>query len=801
MTKDQNNRFEVVVNSLVARDDGVVEFPNGLTITDDSRMWSGWSYDIDTLELDEYPGQLTADHIDSLQNILGVVEGVKKQGNKVTVDRIRYAVKESAYAKLAHDLLVGGFSNAFSIETAPTGNDDYENNVFHNHKLVGLSQVVMGNNKNAKVNRLGEIALIKNSISEAKKAGLDTSGVEHILNNEEGDAVATQAETKVEEAVIENEATEGAVEQPTPAEAEQVEKVEETEKSDTETAEETEAEKVEEVEENSAETEASDEEIVEESESKVETEENACGNEESTAVEVSEETETVETTEEPEATEEPAEEETEAQVAEETETEAEEEPEEKSEETSEEETKTDEEPAEESEETPAEQSAENKKTENKIEDTMTSVELEKAVNELVAKKLASIAEAQESAAAEPEFKEAETTEEKVDNNYRARYEKQVQAIVNIAKTKSIKAHQELEAINEYNFNALKEAGKISNTMTIAEFGNFVLPPEMYDDIIGIRTNYDAFLSILDWRETDRLEFSWLRRDGDIHMKPVSMCAPQNPTPITDASVDANTSNLKPVTQYGAHAVFEQLEEVAGVTPICNAARLFLAVDLVADAIAGYRNDFAFGKASLAIAKFQQAVNEAQTGLVYDYNAGSDLNNIRKFLEVLAAISDSTTNGRFIFTQRTLLKIKGFALGAGVNGPLGEIFINGSVPTIFGVPYTIVPNDLMPSIGDEVANNPKFVINGKEVEITATVFYGDVSHFIGYTRGGLTLDISDVASYGDSAQYSAYQRDEIVLRGYYFRGAAFRLPEAMAAITNKAAAGESSASSQSSQASS
>lgn len=771
MTKNQNNRVQAVVNSFLDRGEGVVEFPNGLTITDDSVMWSGWKYDIDTLDISEYPGQVTANHIDMLENVLGKVEGVKKEGNRVYVERIRYAVKENALAKLAYDLLVGGFSNQFSIETMPTGNDDYENGVFHSHKLVGLSQVVMGNNKHAHVNSVGEMALVTNSINASKEAGLDTSVVEHILDNEEEQAVATnQAEPKeVKEEVITNAPEEVATPEVKPekeaveasqaqadAEADSIAQVAEANEADTE-AKEAEEEVEEAKEENDAEAETSDEEIVKsESEEEVETEDNDA-----------------ETPEEAPAPEEiaPEADEKVAEDATETDTEA-----------NQAETKTEEEPTEESDETPVEQSAE-EETDDIKEENMA--DLQKLVDEAVAKKLNAIAEAQAAEANEPEFKQSAAPETKVDNNYRARYEKQVKAIVNIAKTHSIKAQNELEEINQFNFNALVEAGKVSNTMTIEEFGNFVLPPEMYDEIVGVRTNYDAFLSILDWRETDRLEFSWLRRDGDIKMQPVAMCAPQNPSPITDASVDADASNLKAQTQYGAHAVFEQLEEIAGVTPICNAARLFLAVDLVADAIRGYRNDFAFGKASLAIAKFQQAVTEAETGIVYAYG-GSDLESIKKFLDVLAAISDSTTNGRFIFTQRTLLKIKGFALGAGVNGPLGEIFINGSVPTIFGVPYTIVPNDLMPSIGDDVANNPKFMVNGKEVEITATVFFGDTDQFIGYTRGGLNLDISDVASYGPNAQYSAYQRDEIVLRGYYYRGGAFRLPEAMAAITNKAA---------------
>ena len=49
MTKQTNAVSEKIVNSFFDRGDGVVEFPNGLVITDDSVMWSGTKYDIERI--------------------------------------------------------------------------------------------------------------------------------------------------------------------------------------------------------------------------------------------------------------------------------------------------------------------------------------------------------------------------------------------------------------------------------------------------------------------------------------------------------------------------------------------------------------------------------------------------------------------------------------------------------------------------------------------------------------------------------------------------------------------------------
>ena len=104
-------------NGFVDEGDGIVSFPGGLTITDGSVQRNGTRYDIDTMDVSKYGNQLTGDHVDTLANLIGETIGVVKESGRVFVDRIRYAVNENPYARLAYNLLIGGFSKNFSIET------------------------------------------------------------------------------------------------------------------------------------------------------------------------------------------------------------------------------------------------------------------------------------------------------------------------------------------------------------------------------------------------------------------------------------------------------------------------------------------------------------------------------------------------------------------------------------------------------------------------------------------------------------------------------------------------------------
>ena len=716
------NQVEVTKNSYHDDGEGVVSFPNGLCISDNNVQRNGTRYDIDTLDISKYQGQLTADHEDKLKNIIGRVEGVEKKDGRLTVNKITYAVKQNPYARLAYDLLVGGFSNAFSTETVgPSAND--MDGTLYNHELVGLSQVVCPNNYSAVINT------VRNSLEKAKNDGLDVSGIEEeLLESKEENTMDEDSKKPevVDEEVVETEAVEAPeVEETTEEKTEEVEEV---------------TNEVDEVETQDVETEPTE----------VETIENDA---------------TEETTEEVEGVKEDAEPE-----AEETEVEVEE----VDNDISEAEVKqlfdkldnlTDlvtkavgENPTVEGVEEIVEDDLNEttEKVENKLnEETqeMDKEEIQNAVAEALKGYFANSVEA-----TAPEFKKDENSAEISELSWKDRYNKQVNAAWEAFRAGSIEARKTLNDINEVNLNALKEAGIAKNSMTIASMGNFVIPPEMYKEIVGKRTDYTAIINATNWRETDSLEFAWLKRNGDIDMKNVAMCD------------DGKNGNLKPISEYTAEPVTSKLEEMAAVTVVCNAATRFFAVDLLADVAAGYRNDYDRKRAQLVIARLEQAVKES--GQSVAYAPTTDTEAMVAYLEAIAEISDATVNGTLIFNNKTFAQLKAHALEAGVNGPLSHIFTDGEIPQIFGTPFIVVPNDLMPTIESEDAI--AFTVEGEEVPITHAVFYADLSEFVGYTSGGLQYDIATEASYEiNGTVRSAYQRNELVLRGSFFRGGAVK----------------------------
>lgn len=685
------NTVEVIRNSFHDDGDGIVSFPNGLTISDDQPQRNGTRYDINSLDISKYGGQLTADHEDKLKNIIGRVEGISKDGGRLKVNKIVYAVKQNPYARLAYDLLVNGFSRSFSTETiGPMPSADGTN---YNHELVGLSQVVTPNNYSANVNQLTQV--VRNSLEEAQKDGLDVDGIEEQFMNHISEENMPTDEAKTVE--VDNEA-----------------KVSENPQA----------------------------EVVEESTNEVESEkvENKFENEVDNAVD---------TTQETEAMVEALTELVRAIVDDELNPEA-----------------TDEDETSGVEEVVADDILNSADEDKKELNEMDKTEVKNAV-------LDALKELQGDEASEPVFQKNEVANKQTNSlsnlDWKQRYGKQVNAAYDAFRNGNIAAREELAKINEYNFNALKESGKVSNAMTIESMGNFVLPPEMYEEIQGRRTDYTALINATEWRETDRLEFAWLKRKGDIDMKNVAMCD------------DGADGNLKPISEYEAEPVTSKLEEMAAVTVVCNAATRFLAADLLGDVAAGYRNDYDRKRAQLIIARMEQAVKE--TGLEVELNDDSDTSKMVAWLRATSEISDATVNGTFIFNNKTFAKLKEYALTAGVNGPLSSIFTDGEIPQIFGIPYIVVPNDLMPTI--ESDDEIKFQVDGKDVEITHSVFYADLSEFTGRTSGGLQYNVSTEASYEVGGQTrSAYQRNEMVLRGSFFRGGAIKDTSRVAGVTAK-----------------
>ena len=701
------NTIEVTRNSYKDEGEGIVSFPNGLCISDNQTQRNGTRYDIDSLDISKYAGQLTADHEDKLSNIIGRVEGVKKENGRISVDKIVYAVKQNPYARLAYDLLVGGFSKAFSTETIGPGADSTDGTL-KNHELVGLSQVVCPNNYSAIINS------VRNSLKVAEADGLNIDGVEEEILNSFSKETNMQEENKPVEA---EEKVEEVVETPEVKEAEPVEEPKEVEEPVAETEEVKEEEKTEEPEVEEAENkvdeaekeenEISDEqvaELFEKLDGLIDMVKTFAGDEEET----------------------PASEEGVEEIVVDDLNEVEE------------------------------------KTENKKEETMDKEEIQNAVAEVLKGYFANEAKA-------PEFKKDENSASFTDMDWKERYNKQVNSAYEAFRNDSIAGRQTLNEINEVNFNALKEAGIVKNSMTIASMGNFVIPPEMYREIVGQRTDYSAIINATEWKETDSLEFAWLKRNGDIDMKNVAMCD------------DGENGNLKPISEYTAEPVTSKLEEMAAVTVVCNAATRFFAVDLLSDVAAGYRNDYDRKRAQLVIARLEQAV--AESGQSVGYAPSTDTEAMVAWLKAIAEISDTTVNGTLLFNNKTFAQLKAHALEAGANGPLSSIFIDGEIPRIFGMPYIVLPNDLLPTIesDDEIS----FIVDGKEVKIKHAVFYADLGEFTGRTSGGLQYDISADASYEvNGTVRSAYQRNELVLRGSFFRGGAVKDTSRVAGILAK-----------------
>lgn len=711
------NSLQIAVprDGFVDEGDGIVSFPNGLTITDASVQRNGTKYDINTMDVSKYGNQLTGDHVDALGNLIGETIGVVKDNGRVAINKIRYAIKENPYARLAYDLLVGGFSKNFSIETIGP-QPDPETGIYYNAELVGLSQVVTQNNYNAHINQV-----VHNSLEQAKQDGLDITGVEAKVMNAIKEDKMEDKDKNVETPVVETPEVETpeVVEAPEVVETPEVEAPKETS----------------EVEEVKEETEVTEVEVPAEVEAPAETEV------ETPAEEQPKQTET----------------ETEVNATDDTVVET------------------------------VEEKTENNK-ETQMDKILTAEQIAEIVANAIAPLSAELAEVKadaknafDASAKAPEFQKDENAAPvaKTENKYAAmdfetRYQAQVDAAWNAVKLNDIESWTTLKEINKVNFDALKEAGIVKNQITLDDLGNFVIAPEMYTTIVGVRTQYEAIINATEWRETRSIEFAFTRRNGTINMQSVALGST-----IADGEPAASDDErLKPISEYSLVPVKEELEELAAVTVVATSVTRFAAVDLLADVAAEYRNDYDRKRAQLVIAKLEEAVD--QTGKSTAYNPSTDVDSLVTWLTAITSLSDTTLNGTLVFNAKTYAELKTRALKAGVNGPLSEILITGNVPTIFGYNFIVVPNDLMPSLGGN--ENIVHTIKGVAKKINHAVFFADLSTFTGRTSGGLQYDVSNSASYEQSGSTkSAWQRNELVLRGSFFRGGAIKDPTLVAGV--------------------
>lgn len=370
-------------------------------------------------------------------------------------------------------------------------------------------------------------------------------------------------------------------------------------------------------------------------------------------------------------------------------------------------------------------------------------------------------------AQEPQFKKVNTNKVSTElsaMDWRERHANQINAAWEALKDRNPDGAKKLNSINEYHLQKLQESKVVANSMTIADMGNFVISPELLTEIEGFRSDFSGLLSRVPFRDTLSLQMAWLKRNGDISMQEVDMCE------------DGDDGNLKPISEYDASYNVSSLKEVAAVTPVCDAATRFLAVDLLGDIAQGYRTDYDRKRAQLIIARLQQAVNSS--GNVVNYNTGTsgggaNVNALQSFMSV-AALQEEIMNGTYILSLASYWELMSRQAAAGINTEAGmRIFTTGdNGPLMFGAPYIIVPNELLPKLGS--SQTRAFTVDGASVTIDKAVFYADLQTISARTSGGLKYDMSTEAAYEvNGTVKSAFQRNELVLRGSFFRGAAVR----------------------------
>jgi len=394
----------------------------------------------------------------------------------------------------------------------------------------------------------------------------------------------------------------------------------------------------------------------------------------------------------------------------------------------------------------------------------------------MAKELAEVKNAFDKQATEPEFtldtnSSSFSIGDSVKNtlsqlDYKELHQQQIEFARRMLVSNSSEAASKLETINGYNLDRLKSEGIAKNSITIGDMGNFVISPELISEIQGCRNDYDSLLNETTWQETLSTQMAWLERSGDIDMKEVDFCED------SDGSVGSD-GNLKPVSEYGANIKTSNLSEVAAVTPICNAATRFLAVDILSDVAAGYRKDYDRKRAQLVIARLEQAVDANGNSVAYS-SLTDPKQALISFLDTFGEISTCTPTGVYIMSDKSIIELKKQLILAGGSDVFNQVFFNGQdgVPTINGQRYVVVPSDLLPTLG--TSETRAFEVDGATVTINHAVFYLDTSNFTGRISGGLQYDLATQASYESGGQVkSAFQRNEIVLRGSFFRGGAVK----------------------------
>lgn len=661
-------------NSFQDEGDGVISFPYGQVISDESKQRNGTRYDIASMEIEEFNGTVTADHYDMIQSVVAKTIGLAKRGNQLIINGLQFAVKESAFAQLTYDLMRGGYVKDLSIETYGPWPDS-EDQVYKDAKLCGLSVVVTGNNKSATVN-----SLVQNSLATARKNGLDTTEAEEALGvkkPEEADKPTNNAKKEEDEMSYK------------------------TIKNGRDFA------------------------------IKV-TYKNAAGEATETelapgkSVDVAEDQATN----------------VEKQISDA--------------------------------EAPKQEAVDVNAIKADLKAEMEK-DFEKRM-ESFQKKLA------DEAAVEPTFKIGNSTKAKHTNgikgselgnmDWKERTALQLQSIRGSFagdREASALAH----AINQFHLEDLQSAGIVSNALDLPDLGNFVIPKEMVKEIKEQPSNYRPLLDVFRFDETMSLETAMLKGTGEIEMEDVDM------------DDNGDDGDLKPIKKPTFGTESQRLYEFAAVTPVKSSAIRFAAVDLVQHLTRLYKRAYDRRLAQSVIGRLELAVEANGNSVPYNYSsaAGGNVEALVTLITAWAEIAEHTPGGVFILTESSRLHLLAMALRAGTNGPLAGIFTNDSTGVRFlGKPYVVVPGDIMPNLN--TAATKSWTFEGESVTVNHGVLLADPADFVGKVSGGLNFQVSDVASYEveNGGLKSAFQRDELVFRGYGYRSSGLYFEENVAGVS-------------------
>ena len=710
----------------MSKETGIVKFPGGLVIADGSQMRSGLQYDIDSLNIDSFDGTLTADHNDKeITHLIGKVHGLKKVGQKLVVDAIEYAVNANPLAKVVYDLTAQGFSKGFSIGTikAKLGQDGK----LHNGELFGLSQVILPDNYNTYANAI--VSSFKDGQSVALKMSDEGSALENIqaAQHSSNVQVASSANGLLHELTssmdVKDTTLMGKVVSTTPeAEAEPI-----LSAADVTAPIETEDDLV--VEESEAEHIDSTQESIDQLQSDVADIRNdvteikeAVTNLAATLTTVEDDIEVVQ--EDIEAITHPDDE---PELEEESEAESIDE---------EDDVITSAAPVETI--TPA---VEGPLTHNMTREQVLAMIAESNVRET-----------------EPAFQAASAA---APANFREALTHQFNLAVKATRDLDASAYSELREINKTNYAAQLEAGKITSSLKLEDLGNFIVAPEVLDEVQRVRTNYTEFVNTINWKDGSSMKLTWLNGDDEIDMVHVETGAYNS---------EVSDSDLQKPTQDLNYTVGEaELEEVAKVTGISLNTLKYAAVDILGDITRLFSKDYDRKRAQLLAVRFQEAVTA--TGQTTGWNPASGL----EALEL--AVADAVEGpGYLVMNTKTLAKLKAGAIAE--QAP--EIYNGLKNKDFSGTPIVTVSSDILPTIG--TAETRTFAVWGVNKTVTAAIFFYD-PEAVAASATSLEFDVDGRASYtSHGVLRSAFENNEVAVRGSFLRAAAVTIPSAISAIS-------------------